>query len=129
MVCDLFECICIVFIKYRASTCLDKCSFFMQRLKYVFRGIMDEENIPVSSKYDMVQDWKLPETAKMVFSLVSICNLSRRSSEGATSHGQDVLEESNPPTGRDLTMSHPVYGHEGSYHEFAYATATPLNIC
>jgi hypothetical protein len=78
MLCYLFECICIFFVKYRVSLHFDKCSFFMQRFEYVGHAITAEGNIPASSKYDMVQEWPLPSTAKSLLSLVSLCSFYQR---------------------------------------------------
>jgi hypothetical protein len=65
MICNLFECICIVFLKYHVSLRLDKCSFFMERFEYVGHDINAEGNSPASSKYDMVYEWFFPSTTKM----------------------------------------------------------------
>jgi hypothetical protein len=47
---DLFECICIVFLKYRVSFRLDKCEFFINIFNYVVHDITSNGNIPAQSK-------------------------------------------------------------------------------
>jgi hypothetical protein len=72
---DLFECICIVFLKYRVSFRLDKCEFFKERFEYVGHDITSEGNCPAQSKYDLIQDWPRTTTAKSLLSLISLCSL------------------------------------------------------
>jgi hypothetical protein len=75
---DLFECIYIVFLKYRVSFRLDKCEFFVDRFEYVGHDITSDGNSPVQSKYDTIQDWPLPKTAKSLLSFVSLCSFYQR---------------------------------------------------
>jgi hypothetical protein len=51
---DLFECICIVFLKYRISFRLDKCEFFVDIFEYVGHDITSDGNSPAQSKYDTI---------------------------------------------------------------------------
>jgi hypothetical protein len=46
----------------------------MKRFEYTGHDITVEGNTPASSKYDMVQQWPLPSTAKSVLSFVSMCS-------------------------------------------------------
>ena len=50
----LFECICVVFRKYRVSLKIKKCHLFSDRFEYVGRDIMTMGNTTASSKYDLV---------------------------------------------------------------------------
>jgi hypothetical protein len=56
VLCDLFECICILFTKYRMSFHLDKRKLFKDRFEYAGHAITPEGNIPASRNYDLVQD-------------------------------------------------------------------------
>jgi hypothetical protein len=71
---DLFECICIVFLKYRVSFRLDKCEFFKEIFEYVGHDITSEGNCPSQSKYDIIQYWTRPTTAKSLLSFISLCS-------------------------------------------------------
>jgi hypothetical protein len=71
---DLFECICIVFLKYSVSFCLDKCEFFKDIFEYVGHDITSEGNCPTQSKYDLIQDWPRPTTAKSLLLFISLCS-------------------------------------------------------
>jgi hypothetical protein len=75
---DLFECICIVFLKYRVSFRLDKCEFFKDRFDYVGHDITSAGNCPAQSKYDLIQDWPRPATAKSLLSFISLCSFYQR---------------------------------------------------
>jgi hypothetical protein len=75
---DLFEYICIVFLKYRVSFRLYKCGFFVNIIEYVGHDITSDGNIPAQSKHDTIQDWLLPKTAKSMLSFVSHCSFYQR---------------------------------------------------
>jgi hypothetical protein len=69
---DLFEYICIVFLKYRKSFRLDTCIFFKERFEYVGHDITSAGNCPAQSKFDMIQNWPRPTTAKSLLSCISL---------------------------------------------------------
>ena len=70
----LYECVCRIFLKHRASFNKDKCEFFAQRLKYVGPDILNDGNTTDRSKYKLVNDWTLPTTGDNLHSFVSFCN-------------------------------------------------------
>jgi hypothetical protein len=75
---DLFECVCIIFLKYRVSFRLKKCEFFFARFEYVGHDITSYGNIPAQSKYDTIQDWSLPKSGKSMLSFFSLCSFYQR---------------------------------------------------
>jgi hypothetical protein len=70
---DLFECICIVFLKYRVSFHLDTCIFFNDWFEYVGHAIISKGNCQAQSKFDMIQDWPRSDTAKNLLYFISLC--------------------------------------------------------
>jgi hypothetical protein len=46
----------------------------MERFEYMGHDITAEGNTPANSKYDMVQQWPLPSTAKNLLLFVSLCS-------------------------------------------------------
>ena len=50
----LFECMCCVSTKYRASFKLSKCEFFYDRFEYVGHDLMVSGNTTAQSKYDLI---------------------------------------------------------------------------
>ena len=56
-----FECICRIFRRYRVSFRLDKCDFMKPRVEYVGHDITNDSNCPASSKFDIINNWHLPE--------------------------------------------------------------------
>ena len=55
-----YECVCKVFEKYRVSFRLDKCEFLKYRVEYVVHNLTPTCNVPAKSKFNMINDWKLP---------------------------------------------------------------------
>ena len=60
------------FLKYRLSTKIAKCKMFSGRFEYVGR------NTTTKSKYNVVKNWKQPETGNDLRSFVSFCNFCAR---------------------------------------------------
>ena len=69
-----FECICEISLKYRVSFRLDKCEFLRSRVEYVGHDILCQENCPAQSKFDMVNDWPLPELGQSLTSFIGLVN-------------------------------------------------------
>ena len=69
-----FECVCKVFQKYRVSFRLDKCEFLKERVEYVGHDLTPSGNCPAMSKFDMINDWNLPETGQSLHSFVGLIN-------------------------------------------------------
>ena len=55
------EFIYVVFRKYRVSFRHDKCDFLKPRVEYVGPDDTNDGNYPTSSKFSMINDWKIPE--------------------------------------------------------------------
>jgi hypothetical protein len=72
------ECICKIFKKYRVSFRLDKCDFLKERVEYVGHDILSHGNCPASSKFNLIQDWKLPTTGPALFSFIGLVNFYHR---------------------------------------------------
>ena len=70
----LFECMCRVSTKYRASFKLSKCEFFYDRFEYVGHDLMPGGNTTAKSKYDLINQWATPATGDNLHSFVSLCN-------------------------------------------------------
>ena len=60
------ECIYTVFRKYRVSFRLDKCDFLKPRVEYVGHDVTNDGNCPTSSKFSMINDWKIPERVTII---------------------------------------------------------------
>ena len=73
-----FECVCIVFKKYRVSFRLDKCEFLKDRVEYVGVDIMKDGNAPAQSKFNMINNWKLPTSGQSLFSFIGLINFYHR---------------------------------------------------
>ena len=73
-----FECVCIIFKKYRVSFRLDKCEFLKERVEYVGVDIMKDGNTPAQSKFKMINDWKLPTSGQALFSFIGLINFYHR---------------------------------------------------
>ena len=71
----LLECYMRVYFKYRESFKLAKCDFLSERFEFVGRDIMPTGNTTAASKYDLINDWKLPVTAAGLHSFVSHINV------------------------------------------------------
>ena len=74
----LLECVCEIFLKYRVSFRLDKCEFFMDRVEYVGHDITAEGNCPAKSKFNLVEDWKLPDSGESLHSFIGLINFYHR---------------------------------------------------
>ena len=74
----LFRCVCKIFKKYRVSFRLDKCEFMKSRVEYVGHDILRKGNSPAQSKFDLIQDWKLPESGSTLFSFIGLVNFYHR---------------------------------------------------
>ena len=59
-----FECNCRIFRKYRVSFRLDKCDFMKPTVEYVGHDITNDGNCPASSKFDIINNWHLPERSE-----------------------------------------------------------------
>ena len=70
----LVECFFRVYLKYRTTLKLPKCDFFKKKFEFVGHDILPHGNTTASSKYGLIQDWKLPETAESLHSFISLCN-------------------------------------------------------
>ena len=70
----MFECICIVFRKYRVSFRLDKCDFLKERVEYVGHDLTARGNCPAQSKFDLINDWPLPRTGQALHSFIGLLN-------------------------------------------------------
>ena len=70
----MYECICKVYMKYRVSLKIKKCSFFKDRFEYVGRDIMSLGNTTAQSKYDFIKRWSRPSIGEQLHSFVSFCN-------------------------------------------------------
>ena len=73
-----FECVCIIFKKYRVSFRLDKCEFLKDRVEYVGVDIMKDGNTPAQSKFNMINDWVLPTSGQALFSFIGLINFYHR---------------------------------------------------
>ena len=74
LVLTYFECVCKIFQKYRVSFRLDKCEFLKDRVEYVGHDLTPAGNCPAMSKFDMINDWNLPETGQSLHSFVGLVN-------------------------------------------------------
>ena len=70
----IMECVCEVFQKYRVSFRLKKCDFLKDRVEYVGHDITANGNCPAKSKFDMINEWKLPPTGQSLSSFVGLIN-------------------------------------------------------
>ena len=67
-----FECVCRVFQKYRVSFRQDKCHFLLNRVEYVGHDLKADGNCPAKSKFDMINDWTLPQCGSTLHSFVGL---------------------------------------------------------
>ena len=74
IVCVYLVCICAVFRKYRVSFRLDKCDFLKPRVEYVGHDVTNDGNYPASSKFSIINDWKITERGESLFSFISLIN-------------------------------------------------------
>ena len=70
----LLECFLRIYLKYRTTLNLKKCNFLKKRFEFVGHDILSMGNTTAQSKYDLINDWKLPESADGLHSFVSLCN-------------------------------------------------------
>jgi len=70
----LVECFFRVYLKYRTTLKLPKCDFLQTKFEFVGHDILPHGNTTASSKYGLIRDWKLPETAESLHSFISLCN-------------------------------------------------------
>ncbi|GFH55607.1 hypothetical protein CTEN210_12083 [Chaetoceros tenuissimus] len=68
-----FESICKTFLRYRVSFRLDKCDFLHPRCEFVGHDITSIGNCPARSKFNLLQDWKLPANGQGLLSFISFC--------------------------------------------------------
>ena len=73
-----FECICKIFRKYEVSFRLNKCNFLKARVEYVGHDVTNNDNYPASSKFDIINDWQLPERVESLFSFIGLLNFYHR---------------------------------------------------
>ena len=78
IVCVYLVCICAVFRKYRVSFRLDKCDFLKPRVEYVGHDVTNDGNCPTSSKFSMINDWRIPERGESLFSFNGLINFYHR---------------------------------------------------
>ena len=57
---------------------MDKCEFLKERVEYVGIDIMKQGNTPAQSKFDMINDWKLPTSGQSLFSFIGLINFYHR---------------------------------------------------
>ena len=67
-----------VFMKYRVSFRLDKCDFLKPRVKCVEHDVTNGGNYPVSSKFSMINNWKIPERGEISFSFIGLVKFNHR---------------------------------------------------
>ena len=69
-----FQCICEIFVKYRASFRLDKCKFFMDHVEYIGHDLTPAGNCPAQSKFDLINNWPLPSNRLNLHSFLGLCS-------------------------------------------------------
>ena len=67
-----FDCMCMVFQKYRVSFRLDKCRFLESRVEFVGHDLTSTGNCPAKAKFDLSNDWVLPPTGQSLRSFVGL---------------------------------------------------------
>ena len=72
------EFIYVVFRKYRVSFRYDKCDFLKPRVEYVGPDDTNDGNCPTSSKFSMINDWKISERGESLFSFIGLINFYHR---------------------------------------------------
>ena len=70
----LLECYLRIYLKYRTTLNLKKCNFLKKRFEFVGHDILSCGNTTAKSKYDLINDWALPETGDGLHSFISLCN-------------------------------------------------------
>ena len=75
----LFQgCFLRVHFKYRTTLKLAKCDMLMKQFEFVEHDVLPQGNSTTSSKYDLINDWPLPETADSLHSFISLCNFYQK---------------------------------------------------
>ena len=69
------ECVCQTFQKYRCSFQLKKCEFLKDRVEYVGHDLTPKGNCPAASKFDMINNWKLPKSGSSLHSFIGLLNI------------------------------------------------------
>ena len=67
-----FKCVCMIFIKYQVSFKWSKCDFLKESVEYVGHNILKNGNSPASSKFDLINDWELPNTGQSLVSFIGL---------------------------------------------------------
>ena len=62
----------MVFQKYCVSFKLSKCEFISIRVEYVGHDLLKDVNTPARSKFNLTNDWKLPDTGQSLFSFIGL---------------------------------------------------------
>ena len=57
---------------------LEKCDFLKPRVEYVGHDVTNDGNCPASSKFNMIDDWQLPEQGESLFSFIGLLNFYHR---------------------------------------------------
>ena len=73
-----FECVCRVFQKYRISFRQNTYHFLLDRVEYVGYNLLSDENCPEKSKFNMIDDCKLPPTGRSLHLFVGLVSLYHR---------------------------------------------------
>ena len=68
------DCICKIFQKYRCSFQLKKCEFLKERVEYVGHDLTSQGNCPAQSKFELINDWPLPENGQSLHSFIGLLN-------------------------------------------------------
>ena len=74
----LFICVCKVFKKYRVSFRLGQCDFLKSSVEYVRHGILSKGNFSAQSKFELIQDWKLPNSGQSLFLFIDLVKFYHR---------------------------------------------------
>ena len=70
----ILECYTRIYLKYTESFKQNKCDFLSEIFEFIGRDITPIGNTTNSSKYDLITDWKQPETAASLHSFISLIN-------------------------------------------------------
>ena len=66
------ECVWKLFQKYRVSFLLEIFDFLKERIEYVGHYVTEYGNCPAQSKFDLINDWKLPTNWQDLFSFIGL---------------------------------------------------------
>ena len=67
-----FRCVCEVFMKYWVSFNPKKCDFFKQRFEWLGNDLLPDGNHPVSSKFNLINDWPHLATGISLLSFIGL---------------------------------------------------------